>query len=381
MSYAELFSKNIVQSKGMLASFLKDFTDAEMYFRPAKTANHATWQMGHLANSVRGMVTACDPGVVFQFEDDTRFGKSKASIDDPTFFPTKAELLGRFDQAMDTAAGWVAKLSDAELAKPTPDRMQRIRADSCKCRDSARLSPVHAHRPVHGDAPGAGEADSVLRAPAPFNERDATKKRKKGVGIPACFGSTLRARLGGFSVACSRSRHMALAYFITFSTYGTWLHGTSKGKGSVDREHNQHGMAFVEPDALRKAQSREKMKQPRYTMQVHEREIVRDAIVELCGGKGWQLLAVHVRSNHVHVVICVDRDPGRVMSDMKGRASAALTRAGFDDATRKRWTRHGSTLHLFDEATVSDKIDYTLNRQGTPMAWYDGRRGAAAHGG
>ena len=87
MSYAEMFSKNILQSKGMIDLFLKDFSDAEMLFRPAKTANHAIWQMGHLANSVRGMVTTCDPSVAFPFEDDTRFGKSKASIDDPAFFP------------------------------------------------------------------------------------------------------------------------------------------------------------------------------------------------------------------------------------------------------------------------------------------------------
>ena len=40
---------------------------------------------------------------------------------------------------------------------------------------------------------------------------------------------------------------MALAYFITFSTYGTWLHGTTKGKGSVDREHNQHGCPSLRP--------------------------------------------------------------------------------------------------------------------------------------
>ena len=166
---------------------------------------------------------------------------------------------------------------------------------------------------------------------------------------------------------------MALAYFITFSTYGTWLHGTSKGNGSVDRDHHQHGMPFVEPDALREAQSRERMKQPAYTMQAGEREIVRDAIVALCREKGWQLQAVHVRSNHVHVVIAVDREAGRVMSDLKARASRELTRVGLDDAKRKRWTRHGSTLHLFDEATVADKIDYTLNRQGVPMAWYDGR--------
>jgi hypothetical protein len=124
MSNSELFSKNILQTKGMVDTFLKDFSDADMLFRPAKTANHAIWQMGHLANSVRGMVTSCDPSVAFQFEDDTRFGKSKASINDPAFFPNKAEILGRFDHAMDTAAAWVAKLSDAELAKPTSERMQ-----------------------------------------------------------------------------------------------------------------------------------------------------------------------------------------------------------------------------------------------------------------
>ena len=65
------------------------------------------------------------------------------------------------------------------------------------------------------------------------------------------------------------------------------------------------------------------------------------------------------------------------MSDMKAAASRDLTRAGFDDATRKRSTRHGTTLHLFDEATVEDKIDYTLNRQGAVMTLYDGRGDAA----
>ena len=170
---------------------------------------------------------------------------------------------------------------------------------------------------------------------------------------------------------------MALAYFITFSTYGTWLHGTSKGKGSVDREHNQHGMAFVEPDASREQRSRHAMKQPAYTMQAQERDIVRDAIVALCRAKAWRLLAAHVRSNHVHIVVAVDREANRVMSDIKAAASRGLTRAGFDDARRKRWTRHGSTLHLFDAATVADKIDYTLNRQGAPMSFYDGRHDEA----
>jgi REP element-mobilizing transposase RayT len=167
---------------------------------------------------------------------------------------------------------------------------------------------------------------------------------------------------------------MALAYFITFHTYGTWLHGTSKGKGSVDREHNQYGGEFVAPDVQREAESRENMAQSPYILgSAKERSVVRDAIAGLCQRRGWRLLAVHVRTNHVHVVIEANGDAGRVMSDMKARASRELTRAGFDDATRRRWTRHGSTLQLFNAATVADKIDYTLNRQGTMMAHYDGR--------
>src|SRR6185437_16119023 len=124
MSTADLLSKNILQTKRMINSALADFSEAEMMFRPAKTANHPIWQMGHLCNSVRGMVTTCDPSVAFGFEDDTRFGKSKAPFDDATFFPKKAELFARWDQAMDVAAAWVARLSDADFAKPTPERMQ-----------------------------------------------------------------------------------------------------------------------------------------------------------------------------------------------------------------------------------------------------------------
>ena len=170
---------------------------------------------------------------------------------------------------------------------------------------------------------------------------------------------------------------MPLAYFITFSTYGTWLHGASKGTGSVDRRHNLPGTPFVDPNASREAQSRAEMQQAPFTMQPAEREIVRDAITALCREKSWQLLALHVRSNHVHIVVAADRDPARVMTDMKAAASRELTRANFDDATRKRWTRHGSTLHLFTVASVAEKIDYTLNQQGTPMALYDGRNDEA----
>jgi REP element-mobilizing transposase RayT len=171
---------------------------------------------------------------------------------------------------------------------------------------------------------------------------------------------------------------MALAYFITFSTYGTWLHGTSKGNGSVDRHHNAYGTPFLAPDDKLEKYAARRMADPPYTLSETARTVVRDAIVGLCAEKDWTLLALHVRTNHVHSVICAERDPRRLMSDLKSRASRDLNRAG-TDSSAKRWTRHGSTRHLFDEASVAAAVAYTLDEQGSPMAVHDPRRQRAAH--
>lgn len=165
---------------------------------------------------------------------------------------------------------------------------------------------------------------------------------------------------------------MPLAHFITFSTYGTWMHGTEKGKGSVDRDHNGYATPFLEPDADRQRAAANAMSQAPYVLDEARRAVVRSAIVSLAAERQWRLLALHVRSNHVHVVISADRDPDRLMSDLKAQASKELTAAGFENVDRKRWTRHGSTLHLFDEAAVYEKIRYTLHEQGKPMATFDG---------
>src|SRR5207302_409826 len=86
----------------------------------------------------------------------------------------------------------------------------------------------------------------------------------------------LRARL---LVRLMRDVNMALAYFITFSTYGTHLHGSAKG--SVDDEHSVHGTSFLEADETRETQARDAMAQPPYAMSAKEREIVCKAIVDL----------------------------------------------------------------------------------------------------
>jgi len=166
---------------------------------------------------------------------------------------------------------------------------------------------------------------------------------------------------------------MALAYFITFHTYGSWLHGTSKGLGSVDRDHNEIGSEFIEPQEELETERRELMTQDPYLLDEERRNVVRDAIVEICREKNWTLLALHVRSNHMHAVIASDRDASRLMADLKSKSSRALTQAGYENKDRIRWSRHGSTRYLHTHEEVDDKIDYTLFRQGKMMAYYDGR--------
>jgi REP element-mobilizing transposase RayT len=114
------------------------------------------------------------------------------------------------------------------------------------------------------------------------------------------------------------------------------------------------------------------MVDPPYVLEDTARTIARDAIVAYCEEKNWTLLALHVRTNHVHLVLSAERELGRLMSDLKARASRELNRSG-TDSNAKRWTRHGSTRHLFDDAAVDAAVAYTLDEQGPAMAVFDSR--------
>lgn len=113
------------------------------------------------------------------------------------------------------------------------------------------------------------------------------------------------------------------------------------------------------------------MDQPPYGMDYTRREAVLAAVVERCSSRQWNLLAVHVRTNHVHIVIEAEAKPERIMNDLKSYASRCLNRLGLDDLARKRWARHGSTRWLWNAASVSAAIRYVVDQQGSPMAVFE----------
>jgi len=156
-----------------------------------------------------------------------------------------------------------------------------------------------------------------------------------------------------------------LAYFISFTCYGTWLHGDERG--SVDCTQNAYGSDFLPSDNEAQAQIRSAMKDPPYLLDEAHRRVVLCAIVELAKTKEWELFAIHVRSNHVHIVVRSKQSIERAMNDCKAVASRDLNLAFPGERGRKRWTRHGSTRYLWTIEQLEQKIDYTLNQQGEPM--------------
>ena len=71
---------------------------------------------------------------------------------------------------------------------------------------------------------------------------------------------------------------------ITFACYGCHLHGSESC--SVDRKHNVRGVPLVEPDSARAAAERERMDQAPYNLDQIRRDVVLEAIQQVCGQRG-----------------------------------------------------------------------------------------------
>lgn len=114
------------------------------------------------------------------------------------------------------------------------------------------------------------------------------------------------------------------------------------------------------------------MDQSPYEMDEPRGQAVLEAIIQRCTREDWPLLAAHVRTNHVHVIVQAEETPEFVMPQLKSAASRRLNDLGFDNGSRRRWARHGSTRYLFNRESIEEATRYVLERQGGLMAHYRG---------
>ncbi|MEO5926994.1 MAG: transposase [Bryobacteraceae bacterium] len=154
------------------------------------------------------------------------------------------------------------------------------------------------------------------------------------------------------------------SYFITFSTFGHYFPGQP---GFIDRGHNLFGSPLPPPQANLLHYVEHQIEQPRYFLDHADREIVLASIIEVCDYNGWTLVAAHVRSNHVHIVVEGEAKPERMMNTFKSYASRGLN-ATFGSERQRRWARHGSTRYLWSREALAEAVAYVIEGQGDAMS-------------
>ena len=172
----------------------------------------------------------------------------------------------------------------------------------------------------------------------------------------------MRGRLGGYNSTVADH----LAYFVTLSAYGDRVHGDERG--SVDRRRNVIDEPRLDHDPRREDRERALLKFPpmRFTSEI--RNAIEESFAETCTFRGWLLLAIHCRTNHVHCVLSTPEvATSEVLHRLKSRATRALRAAGLVEPDQSVWSRHGSTRILWTDDDVAAAIDYTLNHQGADL--------------
>ena len=164
--------------------------------------------------------------------------------------------------------------------------------------------------------------------------------------------------------------HIPKAYFISFRCYGTWLHGDARG--SVDMLHNTYRTSFLSPNPKLEAAKLQLLKSAPIKLDAIRRNAVESAIRETCEIRNWWLLALNVRTEHVHIVVDTGaRDPELTMSVFKANATRKMTEADAWQQGQKPWSRHGSTRWLWTTRSVDCAIEYVINGQGNDLPNFD----------
>ena len=155
----------------------------------------------------------------------------------------------------------------------------------------------------------------------------------------------------------------ALAYLLTFSTYGAKVSGQ---EGCVDRNHNAFGARLPAPNPAKVRYVQARMRAEPYLLNEERRSVVLEAIRSVCKHRQWELFAAHVRTNHVHVVLCGDVSPEIMVDTFKAFCSRALNIS--EGRPYRRWTRHASTRYLWNSKSVQAAVEYVVAGQGEPLA-------------
>lgn len=143
-----------------------------------------------------------------------------------------------------------------------------------------------------------------------------------------------------------------LAYFITFTVYGTFLQGDSRGW--VSRR-----MRAEKPQPLLQQWHRRRLRYDVLLLTPQQRSAVEKETRRLCEFRGWTLWEVNARTNHVHSVISAFRHSGEtVRNQLKANCTRALRERWPVFANRPVWSVGGDWQCINSEHDLNQVVLY-----------------------
>ena len=167
-------------------------------------------------------------------------------------------------------------------------------------------------------------------------------------------------------------------WFLTWTTYGTWLPGDDRGfVSNIDRgdgKGHRLNIPGIEPASKVRgleSMAREKMAGPPVYLNLEQATALLDQFRETAAYRGWELIVVAIMRNHVHVVVGVsgDPEPETILGSLKSYGGRRLNREFGKRESDTWWTKSGSRRRLKTESNVLAAIEYVRDQEYPLIVW------------
>jgi REP element-mobilizing transposase RayT len=161
------------------------------------------------------------------------------------------------------------------------------------------------------------------------------------------------------------------ALFITWTCYGTWLPGDTRGHVSNTLQYadvalpkqNVPETEYSTGDDFTNKTTKALQKYPSVFLTQEQAGTVANNLIDAARKRDWRILRAAVMNNHLHLVIvdCPDDGP-EVRRILKGNTQNALSQT--QGHAGRWWTTGGSNRYLHLEEAIRATIKYVAEQKG-----------------
>ena len=158
-------------------------------------------------------------------------------------------------------------------------------------------------------------------------------------------------------LAAAMNNDDPIAWFITWTVYGTFLQGDERGW-----RKRKKGNQMPQPRLAEWHE--ERLNYQIILLNMEQRTALKTEIERLSIFRGWNLWVHDVRTNHAHVVVTAVGFPGsKVRDQMKANCTRVLRERWLQFRDRAVWTKGGDWQSINSESDLEQAILYVRDAQ------------------